>query len=216
MKNTFFRRNPELNIIQMAFLVILVSVALSGCAQIQNWMNNVREGLVGSDFTIIQYDHFGEPTMRIHGDSVAVGLLENESNLDVESTGFESEVLELTVDRNQVFTVGDTCIIAEDGLDLVTDFSSINTDIDAADGLLAFISGDRLVNNFRNSIGKEMVVIIKSQMGVPIGIYQGNDVYVSVPDDLPKTTQLTIDGKQLYIHRANYTIVERDMLDDVA
>lgn len=36
MKNTFFRRNPELNIIQMAFLVILVSVALSGCAQIQN------------------------------------------------------------------------------------------------------------------------------------------------------------------------------------
>lgn len=216
MKNTFFRRNPELNIIRMAFLVILVSVALSGCAQIQNWMNNVREGLVGSDFTIIQYDHFGEPTMRIHGDSVAVGLLENESNLDVESTGFESEVLELTVDRNQVFTVGDTCIIAEDGLDLVTDFSSINTDIDAADGLLAFISGDRLVNNFRNSIGKEMVVIIKSQMGVPIGIYQGDDVYVSVPDDLPKTTQLTIDGKQLYIHRANYTIVERDMLDDVA
>lgn len=216
MKNKFFRRNPELNIILMAFLVILVSVALSGCAQIQNWMNNVREGLVGSDFTITQYDHFGKPTMRIHGDSVAVGLLENESNLDVESTGFESEVLELTVDRNQVFTVGDTCIIAEDGLDLVTDFSSINTDIDAADGLLAFISGDRLVNNFRNSIGKEMVVIIKSQMGVPIGIYQGDDVYVSVPDDLPKTTQLTIDGKQLYIHRANYTIVERDMLDDVA
>lgn len=216
MKNKFFRRNPELNIILMVFLVILVSVALSGCAQIQNWMNNVREGLVGSDFTITQYDHFGEPTMRIHGDSVAVGLLENESNLDVESTGFESEVLELTVDRNQVFTVGDTCIIAEDGLDLVTDFSSINTDIDAADGLLAFISGDRLVNNFRNSIGKEMVVIIKSQMGVPIGIYQGDDVYVSVPDDLPKTTQLTIDGKQLYIHRANYTIVERDMLDDVA
>ena len=206
MKNKFFRRNPELNIILMAFLVILVSVALSGCAQIQNWMNNVREGVVGSDFTITQYDHFGEPTMRIHGDSVAVGLLENESNLDVESTGFESEVLELTVDRNQVFTVGDTCIIAEDGLDLVTDFSSINTDIDAAD----------LVNNFRNSIGKEMVVIIKSQMGVPIGIYQGDDVYVSVPDDLPKTTQLTIDGKQLYIHRANYTIVEGDMLDDIA
>lgn len=32
MKNTFFRRNPELNIILMAFLVILVSVALSGCS----------------------------------------------------------------------------------------------------------------------------------------------------------------------------------------
>lgn len=216
MKNKFFRRNPEVSIILMAFLVILLTMAFTGCAQIQNWMNNVREGLVGSDFTITQYDHFGKPTMRIHGDSVAVGLLENESNLDIENAGFESEVLELTVDGNQVLTVGDTCVIAENDLDMVTDFSGINTDIDTADGLLAFIAGDRLVNNFRNSIGKEMVVIIKSQMGVPIGIYQGDEVYVTVPNDLPKTTQLTIDGKQLYIHRANYTIVEGDMLDDAA
>lgn len=216
MKNKFFRRNPELSIILMAFLVILLTMSFTGCAQIQNWLNNTKEKLVGTDFTITQYDHFGEPTMRIHGDSVAVGLLENESNLDVESTGFESEVLELTVDGNQVLTVGDTCVIAEDGLDMVTDFSGINTDIDTADGLLSFIAGDRLVNNFRNSVGKEMVVIIKSQMGVPIGIYQGDEVYVTVPNDLPKTTQLTIDGKQLYIHRANYTIVEGDMLDDAA
>lgn len=145
-----------------------------------------------------------------------MGKLENQSNLDIETTGFESEVLELTVDGNQVLTVGDTCVIAEEGLDMITDFSDINTDIDTADGLPAFIAGDRLVNDFRNSIGKNMVVVIKSQMGMPIGIYQGDEVYVTVPDSLPKTTQLTIDGKQLYIHRANYTIIEGDMLDNAA
>jgi hypothetical protein len=39
-------------------------------------------------------------------------------------------------------------------------------------------------------------------------------VYVSVPDDLPKTTHLSIDGKSLYIHRANYTILDADMLEE--
>lgn len=206
-------------IVRLIFVAVLCSIvigSLSGCAQLENLLNTAREKLVGSDFTITQYDHMGNPTMKIHGDSVSVGLLENQSNLDIETTGFESEVLELTVDGNQVLTVGDTCVIAEEGLDIITDFSDINTDIDTADGLPAFIAGDRLVNDFRNSIGKNMVVVIKSQMGMPIGIYQGDEVYVTVPDSLPKTTQLTIDGKQLYIHRANYTIIEGDMLDNAA
>ena len=37
-------------------------------------------------------------------------------------------------------------------------------------------------------------------------------VGVSVPDDLPKMTKLTIDGKALYVHRANYVIMDTDAL----
>ena len=158
-KRENMKNNKIVRLIIVTVLISIITSSLAGCAQLKNWLNNAKEKLVGSDFTITQYDHMGKPTMKIHGDSVSVGLLENESNLDVESTGFESEVLELTVDGNQVLTVGDTCVIAEDGLDMVTDFSGINTNIDTADGLLAFIAGDRLVNNFRNSIGKDMVVI---------------------------------------------------------
>lgn len=196
-----------------AILAVAVAVSLCGCAELSNFFNNIEEKLVGKDFNITQYDHFGNETMKIHGDSVSVGLFENDSNLDVESTGFESKVLELTIDGNQVFTVGDTLIIAEDGLDMVTDFSDSGLNIDVSDGMLSWMVGDRLVNKFRNSIGKDMTVIVKSQLGIPICIYQGNDVYATVPDNLPDTTQLTIDDKQLYIYRADYTILESDMID---
>ena len=49
-------------------------------------------------------------------------------------------------------------------------------------------------------------------MGIPIAVYQGKNVYVTVPDDLPKMTRLNIDGKSLYIHRANYLILDTEMM----
>ena len=49
-------------------------------------------------------------------------------------------------------------------------------------------------------------------MGIPIGVYQGEEVYVTIPSNLPKMTRLNIDGKSLYIHRANYVILDSNML----
>lgn len=50
-------------------------------------------------------------------------------------------------------------------------------------------------------------------MGIPIGVFQGNEVYVTIPSDLPKMTRLNIDGKSLYIHRANYVILDTEMIN---
>ena len=75
-----------------------------------------------------------------------------------------------------------------------------------------FIPLDRFVNDFKNEIGKSKVIIISSQEGLPIGVYQGDSVYVSIPSDLPKMTRLNIDGKSLYIHRANYTILDSELI----
>ena len=50
-------------------------------------------------------------------------------------------------------------------------------------------------------------------MGVPICAYGGNSVYWEIPDDLPKTTKLMIDGKPLYIHRANYVMMDVGLLN---
>jgi len=71
---------------------------------------------------------------------------------------------------------------------------------------------DRFINNIKNKIGKEKTIIISSQMGIPLAVYQGKNVYVTVPDDLPKMTRLNIDGKSLYIHRANYIILDTEMI----
>ncbi len=85
--------------------------------------------------------------------------------------------------------------------------------IDTGDDTLNFISLDRLVNKYRNAIGKAKTILISSQQGIPVAVYQGESVYVEVPNDLPKMTRLNIDGKSLYIHRANYVIMDSEILD---
>lgn len=34
-----------------------------------------------------------------------------------------------------------------------------------------------------------------------------------IPDDLPKFTKLMIDGKALYIYRANFQIIDKSLLE---
>ena len=60
--------------------------------------------------------------------------------------------------------------------------------------------------------GNGQVVVIQSQLGVPICAYSGNNVYWEVREDLPKTTKLMIDGHALYIHRANFQIIDKELL----
>ena len=57
------------------------------------------------------------------------------------------------------------------------------------------------------------MVVIKSQLGQPITAYSGDEVYWKIPEKLPKMTKLMIDGKALYIHRANFQIIDTDLLD---
>ena len=69
-----------------------------------------------------------------------------------------------------------------------------------------------VLNKYKNMFGKARVVVIKSQLGQPIVAYSGEDVYWEIPDDLPKFTKLMIDGKALYIHRANFQIIDKSLL----
>ena len=84
------------------------------------------------------------------------------------------------------------------------------TDIETSGGTFNLL--DRNINDIKNLIGTPKVVVISSQLGVPIAVYGGSKVYYEIPDDLPKMTKLIIDGKALYIHRANYIIIDTAMI----
>ena len=71
----------------------------------------------------------------------------------------------------------------------------------------------RFINKYKNMFGKGRIVVIKSQLGQPIAAYSGDKVYWKIPDNLPKMTKLMIDGKALYIHRANFQIIDTELLD---
>lgn len=57
-------------------------------------------------------------------------------------------------------------------------------------------------------------VIIQSQTGEPICVYIGNNVTWEVAKNLPKTTLITIDGKSLYVHRANFAIIDTSIFEE--
>lgn len=57
------------------------------------------------------------------------------------------------------------------------------------------------------------LVIIQSQEGDPICMFSGNEVSWDVSRNLPKTTEICIDGKMIYIHRANYAIIDTNILN---
>ena len=196
--------------IKVAVLLVLI-LTLSGCSAILDRIAVLRGDLIGNRFEISVYDHYANKTLDLNGSKITVGLLENESNLTSESPGFESSVLEITINCREMIQVGNTVIFAEEGLDMVEDFQTpSNIEVSGGGG---FVPLDRFVNDLRNNIGKDKTIIVSSQMGIPIGVYQGERVFVTVPDDLPKMTRLNIDGKSLYIHRANYVILDTDLME---
>ncbi|MBE6072777.1 MAG: DUF5052 family protein [Clostridium butyricum] len=193
-------------------LVCLFGVSFLGCAKLKDWFGQLKGSLVGQHFTITTYDDYANKTLSIEGNKVTVGLLENSANFDAESTDFKSEVLEITVNGKQMFQVGNTVIFEEDGLNIVEHYD-VKDEVKITSGG-GYVPFDRAVNKLKNELGKKKTVIISSQQGVPIGVYQGDDVYVTIPEDLPKMTRLNIDGKALYIHRANYVIIDTEMIEE--
>ncbi|MZQ98573.1 MAG: DUF5052 family protein [Acidaminobacter sp.] len=195
----------------LLILVAAVIASAAGCAGIRDAMAKIKGDLIGQRFVISVYDDYADKTLEITGSKITVGLLENSANFSVENTGFESEVIEITVNGDQMFQVGNTVIFAEEGLDMVKDYA-VPAEVGGGQGG-GFVPFDRFVNDIKNQIGKDKTIIISSQMGIPIGVYQGKEVFVTVPDDLPKMTRLNIDGKSLYIHRANYIIMDSNLLN---
>ena len=133
------------------------------------------------------------------------------SGSDAERVASQSSVITITIDGHQVESCGSTIVFEEDGLKPDVDYkveeikSSANSLMD-----INIIAG--VVNRYKNVFGKPVVVIIQSQLGDPICAYSGKNVYWEVYNDLPKTTKLMIDGKALYVHRANFQIVDSRLL----
>ena len=195
-------------------LVLLTLFSLSGCSWLDSQIKDMKGELIGNSFDISIYDNFGNNTLNISGDKVQVDAntvkvksVDSEGNW---STTYEmSSVTTNTIDGNNMEQVGNTVIYAERGLNKITDFE-LPTDIETSGGTFNLL--DRNINDIKNLIGTPKVVVISSQLGVPIAVYGGDKVYYEIPDDLPKMTKLIVDGKALYIHRANYIILDTNMI----
>lgn len=203
----------------LAILVLLLMVAgLAGCAKLQSGIHDLHGSIIGNEYYIDVFDNTGIRTLRSHGKRIDIdnNIVEEEtyssSTDEWYSTKTLSSVITITIDGKQLISCGDTCVFYDKRLVPEYEFylDSVNS---SSSGLMdtTLISG--IVNSVKNKFGKPMVVIIKSQMGAPIYAFSGNKVYWEVQEDLPRFTKLMIDGKALYIHRANFQIIDKALLD---
>lgn len=203
-----------------AILVAALAVgSLSGCALLDNEVNELNGSITGNTYNASFYSNEGEKFMDMSGQKIdlASNIVKEQSYSSDGGWGYTqilSSVVTVTIDGKEVESCGSTMIFAEKGLNPEVDFKSpevINSTTDGSLGDNVIIAS--VVNRYKNYFGKSRVVVIQSQLGDPICAYSGDEVYWKVCQDLPKTTKLMIDGKALYIHRANFQIIDKSLLN---
>ena len=198
--------------------IVVMLFSLSGCSILESKINDLKGSLVGNGYDIYTYDNYGDKVLETSGDKISItGNKTETTSYDSDGskiTGYDlSSVITITIDGAEIQSCGDTCIFEQDGLNAEVNFTQEVIDSQTDGSLDENTAIARFVNRYKNMFGKSRVVVIKSQLGQPITAYSGNDVYWEIPDDLPKMTKLMIDGKALYIHRANFQIIDKTLLD---
>lgn len=197
------KRNRKYLALALAAVLIL---GLAGCAAVSSFLNTLKGELFGNGYKITQYDDFGNLVFTVYGDRVTM-------DCELDEYGEVSSYIDITIDGKSWHHVGSTLVFMQDGVDMITDFQVPEEMEDAgtSTGLMAI---DRRINEYANYFGKKLVVLVSSQNGTPIGLFQGNSCYTEIPGDLPKTTLINIDGKLVYVHRANVDIIPASLFTD--
>lgn len=198
-------------------ICICIITGLTGCAANDDYLNDVKGNLSGNSYTIYTYDNYGQKVMTTTGDKINIAGNKTKSkgydSEGNETTSYDvSSVITILIDGKEIESCGDTCIFEQKGLKPEVDFSQEDITSHSTGKISenTYIAG--IVNYYKNYFGKSRVVVIKSQLGQPIAAYSGDEVFWKIPDDLPKMTKLMIDGKALYIHRANFQIIDKELL----
>ena len=204
-------------VVLLVSLVLVIVISLSGCALLDSSVHELKGSLIGVSYTADFYDNYGARFLSVTGKNIDInGNYVEESGIDSEGNHITnhtlSSVITITIDGKQMESCGDTIIFAESGLKRDVDFTLSDIDSESSGGIGSLTSVAKVVNKYKNAFGKPQVVVIQSQLGVPICAYSGKEVYWEIPDDLPKMTKLTIDKKALYIYRANFQIIDRDLI----
>lgn len=196
-------------------LMLLLATLLTGCAGFQSDVNSLNGSITGNTYECQFFSNHGQKFMTMTGQKIDINEnIVRERIYTNKGWGYTktlSSVITVTVDGNEVESCGTTILFIEDGLTPDVDFTMQDI-TSVAQGILDNTILANTVNRYKNWFGKSRVVVIQSQMGDPIMAFSGDEVYYTVCEDLPKTTKLMIDGHALYIHRANFQIIDKDLL----
>ena len=196
-------------------IMLLLATLLTGCAGFKSDVNSLNGSITGNTYECQFFSNHGQKFMTMSGQKIDINENTVRERIYTDKgwgyTKTLSSVITVTVDGSEVESCGTTILFIEDGLTPDVDFTMQDI-TSVAQGILDNTILANTVNRYKNWFGKSRVVVIQSQMGDPIMAFSGDEVYYTVCEDLPKTTKLMIDGHALYIHRANFQIIDKDLL----
>ena len=198
------------------FLSLCMIFILSSCAMFDSEVNSLNGSITGNTYECQFYSNDGNKFMTLTGQKIDINANPIREKVygdrGWEYTKTLSSVVTITVDGHQMSNCGSTVLFVEDGLMPDVYFQIENIDSETS-GLGDNTIIANVVNKYKNAFGKPVVAVIQSQLGDPICAFSGSNVYWEVCEDLPKTTKLMIDRHALYIHRANFQLIDRDLLN---
>lgn len=227
----------KLKVVLSMICILAMVICLSGCEMDTTTTVNQTEDNEGISLTYTAdfYDNSGGRWFSVEGKSFSISpnkvkTYSWDSDGSWISSYEMSSVMSIEIDGNKIESCGSTVIFADSRLKKCDiDFNEeISTDEAGNTSQNSTISQPTDIRvddwfriqhwwmgqkNLNNGSHGERLVIIQSQLGNPICVYSGNDVSWDIPKNLPKTTMVTIDGKVLYIHRANFSIVDMGLID---
>lgn len=214
------------------FIMILTFIFLfTGCSNGPSniTMESQSNEPVKLTFDAVFYDNYGEPWLQATGNKFDI-IPNKVKEFAYSSDGHWvsnwelSSVVSISIDGKSIETCGSTVVFADSRLE--------KFDIDIPEEINTFeymkensISSPGRWSNywtlqwmwktkdFHNRNNNSRVVIVQSQLGNPICMFIGDNVYWEVCTDLPKTTKIVIDNKEVYIHRANFAIIDSELFE---
>ena len=180
-------------------------------------------------YTAMMYDNHGNNFLNFEGNTFAISPNKAKQygwSSDGNWTSFyeTSSVMTIEVDGHYIQSCGSTVIFKDKRLEMLEIPSELSTK--KATGTEGYsVTEERRygetyvgLTNWWYGISEkgqhgEKLVIIQSQDGYNIGAFTGDEVTWTIAEKLPKTTRIMIDGMPLYIHRCNFTIIDKELLN---
>jgi len=186
-------------------------LVLSGCAGLANWGENFNRQWKGASATMQTYNEESQVIDKIHGTSIQIS---RDTTFDTSksdgTSNADSQVLLISIGSSSVHHVGSTLILNEDGLEEIMTATNATVDFKSTERGTPWLN--RLREQHQNLwAGKSKTILVRSQNGTPLAVYTGNKVEIFATD-VPKSTQFRVDGKLLFVYRADFTVIDNDLL----
>lgn len=163
--------------LKKVFLAIAVITSIgifTGCALFSSRVNDIKGKLTGNSYSCYFYDNSGNKFMTAKGEKI--GLTSNvveEGHVDSDDGTYSksyglSSIITLNIDGKQLESCGDTIIFEQTGLQPDAEFTTEDINSKSTGKLSENAIASNVINKYKNAFGKAQVVVIQSQLGVPI------------------------------------------------